>query len=248
MSTAATTLLVVPCYRHGEALAAYLPDLCTALARCPGRVRILVVDDGSPRAQSLALAAAIERLRPRHPFLQPLLVSPPNHGKGHAIQTGWNTATREIWLAFVDADGAVPADEAARLITLAQQSPAPVVVAAVRSAYSGKWVHRFWYRRLGSWLFRHWVRHQLALGLPDTQCGLKIIHASLHVRAPWREAGFAFDLELLLRARATGLPLRAEPIAWQEKSGSTLGWRDTIKLFAAAYRLRDRHPPSPSFS
>lgn len=234
----AETLLVIPCYRDGIALAKFLGELCPALAACPGRVRICVVDDGSPAAAQQALAAAIEKIRPQYPDLSPLLAYPVNQGKGHAINTGWATATDERWLGFVDADGAVPANEVAALITQAQQTSARVMFVAVRDTHSGKSVQRLWHRRLGSRLFNAWMRWHLNLRLDDTQCGLKIIPASLHAQGPWLEREFALDLEILLRAQAQKLPVHTHAIAWHEKPGTALGWRNMLRLFSDVRRLR----------
>lgn len=239
---AATTLLAIPCYQHGDALAAYLNELCPALATLADSVRLIVVDDGSPADDQGRLAARIDALRATYPFLQPLVALPTNRGKGHAIRTGWATRREEKWLAFVDADGAVPAAAVVTLLSAAQRATAPSVFAAVRAPDSGQEVRRWWYRRLGSRVFNAWVRAQLRLTLTDTQCGLKVIPATLHTLAPWREDGFAFDLELLLRARDAGLPVQTQPIAWHEQPGSTLGWRATLDLFAAARRLRSCPP------
>ena len=231
-------LLVIPTYRDGARLTKFLPQLCAELACGPGGVVVQVVDDGSPAGEQMWLTTEIDHARRVYPFLQPLLTSPRNRGKGHAIRTGWATAPSSRWLAFVDADGAVPATEVAGLLTLARKSTQPAMLVAVRTDQPGKPVKRFWHRRLGSRVFNAWVRRCLALDYPDTQCGLKIIPASFHNEAAWREDGFAFDLELLLRARAVGLPVITQPIAWNERSGSSLGPGAMLSLFAAAWRLR----------
>ncbi len=236
--TSPDTLLVIPTYRDGARLTKFLPELCAALARGPGGVLVQVVDDGSPVGEQMWLTTEIDRLRRDYPFLQPLRTEQLNHGKGHAIRAGWATAGQSRWLAFVDADGAVPASEVTAMLALARNSGQPSLFIAVRTEHSGKPVKRFWHRRLGSRSFNAWVRGCLGLDLPDTQCGLKIIPASFYHEAIWREAGFAFDLELLLRARAVGLPVIAQPISWSERAGSSLGPGAMFGLFAAAWRLR----------
>ena len=240
--TAPDILLVVPSYRDGARLAEFLPKLCTELARGPGGVRLQVVDDGSPAAEQIWLTAEIDRVRRVHPFLQPLLVQPANRGKGRAVRAGWATATGQRWLAFVDADGAAPAAEVAALLEQARQADQPAVHVAVRAAAPGKPVERFWHRRLGSRIFNAWVRFCLGLKLADTQCGLKVIPASLHAGSVWREEGFAFDLELLLHARAAGLPVVTRAIAWREQAGSSVGAGAVCGLFAATWRLRRTGP------
>ena len=232
------TLLVIPSYRDGARLAVFLPTLCAELERGAGGVQVQVVDDGSPASEQMWLTAEIDRVRRAHSFLQPLVALPANGGKGHAVRAGWATANGPRWLAFVDADGASPAAEVAALLAQARQADRPAVFIAVRSAAADKPVTRFWHRRLGSRIFNAWVRRSLGIDLPDTQCGLKVIPTSLHTGSVWHEDGFAFDLELLLKARAAGLPVVTRAVAWSEQPGSSVGISAVLALFAAVWRLR----------
>lgn len=233
------TLLVIPTCRDSARLAEFLPKLCAQIAFSSDDVLVQVVDDGSPQGEQLWLAAEIDRLRRAYFFLQPLISLSTNHGKGYAIRVGWAAHASMRWLAFVDADGATPATEVVALMEHARRVDR-VAVVAVRTDQPGKTVKRFWHRRLGSRVFNAWVRFCLGLKLPDTQCGLKVIPASFFSESQWHENGFAFDLELLLRARATGLPVIPWPISWQEHAGSSLGPGAMLGLFAAAWRLRKR--------
>jgi hypothetical protein len=261
---ASDTLLVIPTCRDGAELAAYLPKLCAQMAFGPDDVLVQVVDDGSPPDEQAWLAAEIERLRRAYDFLQPLMALPVNRGKGYAIRAGWGAHDSMRWLAFVDADGAVPAEEVASLLQLAKNHPASAMYIAMRSDLPETTVKRFWHRRLGSWFFNAWVRLCLPLEMSDTQCGLKIIPAAFFAEnvspcggpfsrraavcqetdppskplSLWREDGFAFDLELLLRARAVDLPVIAQPISWNEHAGSSLGAGAMLGLFVAVWRLR----------
>lgn len=232
------TLLVIPTYRDSTRLAGFLPVLCAELARGPGGVLVQVVDDGSLPGEQMWLTNEIDRLRRAYSFLQPLQIINRNQGKGHAIRAGWSAAPEVRWLAFVDADGAVPAEEVSSLLARARSSTGPALFIAARTDTPGKTIKRFWHRRLGSRLFNAWVRWWLGLECPDTQCGLKVIPASFIAENQWRENGFAFDLELLLRARAAGLPVITQPISWREHAGSSLGLGAMLGLFAAAWRLR----------
>jgi glycosyltransferase involved in cell wall biosynthesis len=232
------TLLVIPTYRDSARLVEFLPGLCAELERGPGGVLVQVVDDGSPPKEKLWLRTELDRLRRQHSFLQPLLAHDCNCGKGRAIRTGWAHGRHMRWLAFVDADGSVPADEVSSLLERARRAPTDALYLAVRTAAPGKAVRRFWHRRLGSWVFNRWVRFWLRLEWPDTQCGLKVIPASFFAGTAWHEDRYAFDLELLLRARAAGLPMVPQPISWHESAGSSLGPGAMLGLFAAVWRRR----------
>ena len=231
-------LLVIPTYRDGARLAEFLPGLCAGLARGPGGVRVQVVDDGSPAAEQNALRSLIDLVRGEYRFLLPLAAGTSNRGKGHAIRAGWAASPAMCWLAFVDADGAAPATEVTALLVRARNSAQPALFIAERTGRPENPVTRLWHRRLGSRVFNSWVRLCLGLRFPDTQCGLKIVPASFFAGGGWSEEGFAFDLELLLRARAARLPVIVQPISWSEQPGSSLGIRAMLALFAAVWRLR----------
>ena len=233
-------LLVIPTYRDGASLAEFLPLLCEELGRDATGAAVQVVDDGSPLAEQIWLTAEVDRLRREYSNLRPLLTHSVNRGKGRAIRTGWSSEPRAPWLAFADADGAAPATEVCALVNRARQTREPALLIAVRAKTSGKPVARFWHRKIGSWMFNVWVRYWLKFDLPDTQCGLKVIPGPFYAGIDWREDGFAFDLELLLRARASELPVISQPIAWTERAGSSLGFGSMIGLFIAVWRLRPR--------
>ena len=233
------SLLVIPCYRDGARLALFLPSLCAQLAEQLPGVSVQVVDDGSPVVEREQLTAFVENLRRRFDLLQPLVSCPTNRGKGHAIRTGWATAADVSWLAFVDADGAVPAKEVIALLGRARCAVHPALFIADR--VQGELAQRVWFRHLGSRVYNFWVRLWLHLDLPDTQCGLKIVPAHFYRAQVWHEEHYAFDLELLLQARAADMPVIPQAIAWTEKPDSRLGLPAVFGLFVAAIRLR-HHP------
>ena len=245
--TSPDTVLVIPTFRDGAQLAEFLPRLCAEFSSGVGRVKVQVVDDGSPLEEQRLLGAHIDQIRATYSFLQPLLAQPINGGKGSAIRAGWIAAGPMTWLAFVDADGAAPAREVADLLRRAwEPKQTPALFIAVRTDQTDKAVRRFWYRRIGSRLFNAWVRGCLGLSFSDTQCGLKIVPGAWANPMTWQENGFAFDLELLLRARAVGLPIFTQPIAWSERAGSSLGPGAMLGLFVAAFRLRKLRTPISS--
>jgi dolichyl-phosphate beta-glucosyltransferase len=83
----------------------------------------------------------------------------------------------------------------------------------------------------------------------DTQCGFKLFTAESARALMERQISerYAFDVELLLRARAMGLRVAEVPVSWQEQAdsrvsawstGAVLTW-DTLVL---TWRLRRRGP------
>lgn len=233
--------IVIPCWCESRRLPGFLTELVDAVSKSRHLIEILVVDDGSPAPEPEETAKIVSALNQKHGFIRSLL-QPPHQGKGGAVYFGWRAATpTSRWLAFVDADGAVPAIEVIRgLEQVLNAEVPPVLVAASRyhSDSSHPVARGFIRQRTGAW-FAHWARSQLKIEAEDSQCGFKIVPSAWwRRRKEWRELGYAFDLELLIAARDDGLNVENFPISWQEVGGSNVSWRDGINLVDTVKRLR----------
>ncbi len=241
MMKAADVFLVIPCYRESARLPRFLPALLGELEKSTASVLVQIVDDGSPPDEQTALLSFVAPLRKAHPILLEPVSYEQNRGKGHAIRTGWAQSGDCDWLAFVDADGAVPPEETVRVIEQVLLKPAmPAMHCGVRQDSSGKAVQRQPLRALGSSVFQAWVSALLRLPINDTQCGLKILPGSFfHARKDnWTEDRYAFDLELLLVAQKAGLAIAVVPVRWREMANTRLGFHSALTLFRDAWRLR----------
>ena len=234
------TLLVIPCYNERERLPRFLPGLCKAL-QGQGAVRIRVVDDGSSPAQQEWLTEYVNRLRADFPSLDPAQLNPGNLGKGGAIYSGWDCPEGAEMLAFADADGAVPAEEITRLLSLMAGAPGEAHY-AVRTGEAGTKVVRSLHRRLAGAVFRWLVRRMFQFPLPDTQCGFKIIPAVAFaaIRPALEETRFTFDVELTWHLLRYGVAIEAIPINWTESPGSRLGAGSAWAMFRSLRNLRRR--------
>lgn len=231
--------LVIPCYRENLRLPTFLPLLSERLQSAKLPVAIQVVDDGSPHREQEELARYVESQRQRYPALQPIVGYGDNRGKGHAIRAGWSKSVDSVkWLGFVDADGAVPANEVERVVTALLGKPTPRIVAAVREHQEGAIVKRHPVRHFGSMVFQSWVRFLHHLPMRDTQCGLKFIPVSLYRdhSETWKQSRYAFDLELLITGHRSGMPIETIPVCWQEQAVSRLHLPAAIRLFWHAWR------------
>src|SRR2546427_5126583 len=78
-------------------------------------------------------------------------------------------------------------------------------------------------RQLGGAFFRA-LAGRLLPGVADTQCGFKFFEGTVgrQLLSYCTIDGFAFDLELLLTARAAGLGVHEVPVAWSDRTGSAL--------------------------
>jgi len=236
--------LVLPCWCESQRLGAFLEPLATALGVAELPIEVLVVDDGSPTENARDTAKLVADVATRHPIVKPMLSVDRHKGKGGAVYWGWHYAAPEAqWLAFVDADGAIPPAEVVRglqTVLASDETKANVLWAATRyhDDHSRR-VRRGWFRqRSGGW-FARWARDQLGLAADDVQCGFKVFPAAWwRGRDGWTEFGYAFDLELLLAAKADGLKTVNLPIVWSEIAGSHVTLRDGLKLVQTVKRMR----------
>jgi len=200
-----TVSLILPIYGQRERARASLATATAYLAALPGeRGELIAVDDGSPAGERLADADL--------PPGALLLRLPRNRGKGAAVRRGVEAARGEL-LLVTDAD--LPFSLAPLPTTLAWlRAGADLVIgdrlhpASVAGAAPGA------LRRLSSAVFTWLVRRLVGLDIADTQCGYKGYRreAARALFAGLAIESFAFEVEVLVRARRAGYTIRRQPL------------------------------------
>jgi len=234
-------LVAVPAYRESGRLPKFLESLSSSLeARFPA-ARILVVDDGSGAVERERLCVAIERIRASHPSILPPLLLDANIGKGGAILAAWKHHPGFAYLAFVDADGAVSADEVCRVAGLLGPDGNGPALFGSRVKMLGKRVFRRFSRHLSGRIFALFVSLLIDDGIYDSQCGLKFVPASAHGKIEPHLKGhrFAFDVELLAALNKVGCGIQEVPIDWMDMPGSKVSLvRDTLRMLRAVFQIK----------
>ncbi len=233
--------LALPHFQSLDSLKSYLPILLQTLESYQVPVEVVIVDDGSSRLLQKLLASWVSRLHSEHAILSSPMLLEQNFGKGYAIRQAWNTAPETIKvLAFVDADGSVPAQSVAEQLLESLQNPEQIRC-GVRPKPS-KETRSFKRRIMGS-LFANYVRKQLKLDVSDPQCGFKMIPASTYrrLRRRFKIDRFAFDGELLALAMQQGLQIVEQELPWVESPTSTVrSLRDGWKMLRDIQKLKKR--------
>lgn len=226
--------IVVPCYNE----AFRLPPL---LALIDGNAERgwewLLVDDGSgDRSPSmLAEFAAHTRADVR------LLAHPENLGKGAAVRTG-ALAARQPMLGFVDADLAASPLDFQPFLDDPDLRQGNSLLIGIRLLTEEVRVRRHPLRHILGRLYQTYVAALTGLAVYDTQCGFKLL-ASNRARqlfGQMRCNGFAFDVELILLAKAAGMRVREVPIAWEEKFHSRVRPWTAARMFCDVLAMRRR--------
>ena len=191
-ASADTILAVIPAYQEGprigrvvRATAAFLP--------------VVVVDDGSTddtAAQAEAAGATVLR-------------QVPNAGKGAALRAGFRHALDAGAAAVVtlDADGQHDPAEIPAFVA-AFEASRPELIIGQRDLEAMPPV-----RRLSNTLGGAALALALGRSVPDNQSGYRLIGRTL-MRAllDSEESGFEFEVEMIARCIALGLPMSSVPI------------------------------------
>jgi len=240
--------IVVPAFNEAHRLGAGMRRLeyaADAGAVDLDTTEVVVVDDGSTDATA-ATATKLLAAFPHHRVLR----QPVNRGKGAAVRAGV-AAARSPFTAYMDADMAI--DPLA--VPLLMEGLAHQDVAIGSRALPDSMVETTYVvRTLMGRLFNELVTTGTGLGLKDTQCGFKAFRtpAARLLFHLVRIDRFAFDVELLARARRLGLSITEVPVHWKHVHGSTVHpLHDSVTMVADVYRSRRgllAGPPVPSLT
>lgn len=201
-------------------------------------VEVLVVDDGSGDRTAELLAVGAER----NPRLHPVQAYERNRGKGAAFAAGVARAQGE-YVLLADVDLSTPLTELGKLAAaIGEGADIAIGSRAVPGAVVERGpVHR---KLLGN-SFNGVVRLLTGLRLRDTQNGFKLFptEPTKRLLAAQTCPGFAFDVELLMRADGEGMKIAEVPILYLHDPRSSVrvgsaGLQMLRDISGLAYRLR----------
>lgn len=210
--------VVIPAFNEAIRLPRYLEDIAAYLGSRGEPWEVIVVDDGSTDGTAevaRTVAARYSEVR--------LLRQPVNGGKGAAVRSGM-LAARGAWRLFADADGATPIAELKRL-EAALSAGADVAIGSRAIAAPGVVVRARRHRVAAGRIFNALAERLGLAGIHDSQCGFKAFTAAAAADLFSRlaTAGFGFDVELLLRARARGWRVVEVAVNWEDQPASKVG-------------------------
>ena len=231
----ARAAVVIPVYNHEQAVGGVVKK---ALAL---GWPVVVVDDGSTD-RTTAILEAIPGLE--------LIRHETNQGKGSALISGLSVAAALAdWAVTLDADGQHDPAQAMQLMEAALGGPRGIVVGR-RRGMDGPDVP--WTSRWGSRWSNFWVWLSCGHWFPDTQCGFRVYPLPETLRLAPKARRFEYELEVLVRAIWSGLPVRHVDIDVEYRpAGGRVShfqpgpdfWRNT-KAFARLIAMRVLLPRS----
>ena len=245
----ATSLtLVLPAYNEADRIGPALDELFGYLDRrgdiaregtpgsgtLPGRIDVLVVDDGSTDGTADLIRARPEAVsEPTGGAARLSVLSVPHGGKGAAVRAGMLVSQSEI-VIFTDADMATPPDMIPLLVEALDRSS---VALGSRIQPDGTDMRKSqpWYRRTLGKAFHMLASLWVAGPVKDTQCGFKGFtrEAAHDLFGMQQITSIVFDVELIFLARRRGYELAIVPIRWADRRGSRMRARPALALQVA---------------
>ncbi|MDA0353381.1 MAG: glycosyltransferase family 2 protein [Chloroflexi bacterium] len=230
--------VVIPAFNEANRISQSL-DRLRHVAPSLGVLEIVVVDDGStdgtPELVDTYVASKGTAIR--------VVALPTNRGKGAAVRAGVAEA-RGDYVIFLDADLSAPPDAIPRAVA-AIEGGADVAIGS-RVTSDGRDARRTQplRRQLSGRVFA--LLQRVIVGLPyrDTQCPFKLFSRAAAERLfpAVRTSGWAFDVELLARARREGFVVEEFPVEWQHVGGSHIrvGPLAALRVIAELISIRRR--------
>jgi len=186
-------------------------------------IPFIMVDDGSTDKTATSL------------WMQdiPAMIYFPNRGKSYAIQLGAKMLRKEgyQWILVCDADGQHSIDDIEKFDTalLFNENEVDIIIGnRMWDKHSMPKIRRIT-NKIMSWIVSKLARQNI----PDSQCGFRLIRASIFDQIDMKCEGFDGESELLIKASRKGCKILSIPIKsiyYKKRRSKIRPLRDTIKF------------------
>jgi glycosyltransferase involved in cell wall biosynthesis len=234
--------IVVPAYNEQARLPGSLERVLAFAAAQPYTCEIVVSDDGSTDTTPDIVLERQRRAEDAERVELRLVQRERNEGKGAAIRTGC-LAARGTYVLFMDADLAVPPEDALKLLELLEGGATVAIGSRIQPDGSDMRAGQPFQRRAAGWLFTTMRKALRVLpDIDDTQCPMKGFRhdAAQAIFQRQRLSGWIFDAEVLFIARQRGYRIAEVPVSWSHVEGSRLRVRPQQAFEVARDLLRLR--------
>lgn len=205
--------LVIPAYNEEDRLSKSLDAYLPVLSSLQKPYEVLVITDGHDNTYDVARSYSSRGVR-AYRYDHKL-------GKGGAIREGIRLS-RFGTVGWVDADGSLSAQD---LQSMIDYSSSYDCVVASRWMQGSVWLEKepIFNRAVGR-VFNFLVRGILGLPIADTQCGAKVLSATLarKVMASTVVTNRTFDVAILYHSRRSGARMVEVPVSWKHDADTRM--------------------------
>lgn len=225
--------LVIPAYNEQWRIGPTLQALNAHVGNW-FRCEFLVVDDGSEDATARVAQESIV-----HCNCLRVVRWEKNQGKGAAVRAGiLQAAGKSIFVVDADLPYRLDAfDKALQLL----ESGADLVIGSREHPESEIDPSYPRYRRFAGRFFSRIVNWEVPVQILDTQCGFKVFRKRVArtLFEPLQTRRYAYDIEVLLRARLAGYRIELIPVRLARHHGSRVRFfRDSLQMLRDLRRIR----------
>ena len=196
--------IVVPTYNNVKTL----PTVLRELAALP--YDLMVVNDGATDGTQACIEALEVKFEAKGRCLYVVSYTP-NRGKGYALRQALKVLHSKgyDYALSIDADGQHDAADIAGFIHILQQHPTALMVGSRGMKHENMPRKNTFANRFSNF----WFAVQTAQHLPDTQSGFRAYPLKRLGKMRFFTRRYEWEIEVLVRAAWSGIPLRAQPIS-----------------------------------
>jgi len=210
--------IILPSYNEEKRLPQALDDLIDFFSQSDYEYEIIVSADGSTDdTEQIAseYAGKFENIK--------LVTFPERLGKGGGIINASRVATGDVLFTF-DADLSVPPEQIRSTLKIMDEEEADIIYGSRNLPGSIIVDSPPWYRKILGKIFNFLFRLLFRIKLHDTQCGYKAIRTKTldSLQRYLNIEGYAFDIDLAVKAIKHGYKIVEIPVTWRHGEGSKI--------------------------
>lgn len=226
--------VVIPAYNEERRIGPTLLDIDRYLSQQPYVSEVLVVIDGAKDNTASVVKKyeeMIDNLR--------VINNPENHGKGYVVRQGLLEANGQYRL-FMDADNSTTINQIEKFMPSFDEGYDVVIGSrdlkgSKISKHQAKW--KEFLGNAGNLLIQMvgglW-------GMPDTQCGFKLLSANAadKVCRIMKIDRWGFDIEMLVLAKKMGFKIQQVPVEWKNDEESKVSVGAYFQTFKELFQIK----------
>ncbi|MCM8802723.1 MAG: glycosyltransferase family 2 protein [Candidatus Omnitrophica bacterium] len=226
--------IIIPAYNEEKRILKTIEKVYKYFKEKKLDFEIIVVDDGS---KDKTVEVVNEFLKEKNEIK--ILKHEKNMGKGAAVKTGVLNASGDLIL-FTDADLSTPIEEFEKLKKKIEDGY-DIAIGSRGLKESKIVIPQPFYRRIIGKIFPLLVRLIITNDFRDTQCGFKLFKREVakKIFSQLKTEGFAFDVEILARAKKYGYKIAEVGIVWYNSPHSSVRiFKDSFIMLFSLLKIR----------
>ena len=226
--------VVIPAYNEEKRIGPTLLDLDRYLSKQDYGYQILVVIDGATDKTF----ETVEKYQKMVGNLE-IINNPENHGKGYVVRQGLKEAKGDFRV-FMDADNSTTIDHIEQCWPLLEEG-FDVVIGSRDLAESKITKHQAKWKEILGDAGNMMIQIVGGLrGIPDTQCGFKVLTANAadKVAGIMRIDRWGFDIEMLVLAKKMGFKIKDFPVNWKNDEESKVSFGSYFNTLKELFQIR----------